>query len=112
MKTGCAVLLLYTPTKSHLALSLSGHKNKYIRLFCVFVSENLGFCIPYRDTNTRVLEKNSVTTHSQGVTIHENRQNWPFSCVEGPDECVHIRIVSIVFEQIEVAATRPIPVRD
>ena len=33
-----------------------------------------------------------------------------FSCVKGPDECVHTRIVSIIFEQIQESATSPIRV--
>jgi hypothetical protein len=55
--------------------SLSGHKYRHIGISCVFGSKNLCFWIPYRDTNTRILEKSSVTTHSNGVPIHSNRQN-------------------------------------
>ena len=88
--------------------SYSGHKHRHKRIFFVFVSKIPGFCIPTLATNTQDWEKNPVTTHRNGVTIHRNRQNWQFLCVEGPILCVHTRIVSIIFEQLQKAVTSPI----
>ena len=75
---------------------------------CICVRKSL-FLHSLSETNTQILEKSSVTTHSNGVPIHSNCQNRNSRVLKAPMSVSTLveLAVWIIFEQIQESTTNP-----